>query len=433
MNVSTPLILRNRFDLARATYTRHKSLNFALLDQSVVSGGNFLTGVIVARALGIEGFGIFSLAWLAVLFMQSLQHALIGAPMLSIGPKQEAHQVRAYYSAILLQQIIVASLLALTIPALGFAAISLGYSNGLDSLILPLTLCIFFTQMHEFARRSCFARNMIVGAFVTDLVRNLSQFIVLLFLLFVLKGIASAAIVLYAIAACAALGVLAAAPAMPRFTRPGCEFGETTRRHFRFSKWLLGSAVLQWTSGNFYLIVAGIVLGPLAVGALKAAQTLFGVTHIFFQAAENILSPRAARIYKERGLAGLSPFIRKTALLGGALTGAACLAFAVPAKFWLLLLFGEEYVGYGFAVVGIAAGYFLMAMALPLRFACTAREETSPIFTGYLLATAFALVAAYPLIARFGLVGAVAGFAASHLIMLGNFWFHYERRMGGTV
>ena len=52
--------------IARATRQlgRYRHINWALADQGVVSGINFLTGIMLARFLGLEEFGRFTLAWM---------------------------------------------------------------------------------------------------------------------------------------------------------------------------------------------------------------------------------------------------------------------------------------------------------------------------------------------------------------------------------
>ena len=71
----------------------------------MVSGVNFLTGILLARYLGIEEFGRFTLAWMAVLFVNSIQHAMIVSPMMSIGPKQPEAETPAYFGAVVAQQV----------------------------------------------------------------------------------------------------------------------------------------------------------------------------------------------------------------------------------------------------------------------------------------------------------------------------------------
>ena len=92
--------------LAARLWTHYSHINWALADQTMVSGVNFLTGILLSRYLGLEEFGRFTLAWMAVLFVNSLQHAAIISPMMSIGPKQPEAEAPAYYGAIVVQQIV---------------------------------------------------------------------------------------------------------------------------------------------------------------------------------------------------------------------------------------------------------------------------------------------------------------------------------------
>ena len=94
-------------DLVARLLTRYSHVNWALADQAMVSGVNFLTAILLARYLGIEEFGRFTLAWMVVLFAASIQHAAINSPMMSTGPKQSTAERPAYYGAVVAQQIVV--------------------------------------------------------------------------------------------------------------------------------------------------------------------------------------------------------------------------------------------------------------------------------------------------------------------------------------
>ncbi len=85
---------------------QHSHLNWTLADQVMVSGVNFLTNILIARFLGLEDFGRFSLLWLLILLINSLQIALIISPMQSIGSQQSDQAAPSYYGAVLAQQLI---------------------------------------------------------------------------------------------------------------------------------------------------------------------------------------------------------------------------------------------------------------------------------------------------------------------------------------
>lgn len=83
-----------------------RSAKWALADQVIVSGFNFLTSLLLARILGIEEFGRYALAWTVVLFVQGIQYSTISSTMLSIGPKHDPPAARAYFGAIFVHQAI---------------------------------------------------------------------------------------------------------------------------------------------------------------------------------------------------------------------------------------------------------------------------------------------------------------------------------------
>ena len=74
-------------------------------------------------------------------------------------------------------------------------------------------------------------------------------------------------------------------------------FKETMTRHFEFSKWLLGTAMLQWLSGNYFIIAAASILGPIAVGAVRMVQNIMGLCHVLFLAMENFLPVELSLIH----------------------------------------------------------------------------------------------------------------------------------------
>jgi len=163
-------------------WTRYNHVNWALIDQAMVSGVNFLTGILLARYLGLEEFGRFTLAWMAVLFVNSIQHAAINSPMMSVGPKQPESEVRAYYGAIFVQQIVF-SCVIFVLLYLGVRLSAVMFPEWqADSLALPLASAALGFQFQDFLRRYFFTRERSSAAFANDAIRYLSQIIVLIWL-----------------------------------------------------------------------------------------------------------------------------------------------------------------------------------------------------------------------------------------------------------
>ena len=66
----------------------YSSTILALTDQAVVSGSNFLIGIVLARVLGIDDYGLFVLLWMMVLFGKSINQAFVTRPMMTLAPKK---------------------------------------------------------------------------------------------------------------------------------------------------------------------------------------------------------------------------------------------------------------------------------------------------------------------------------------------------------
>src|SRR6266481_4235035 len=140
----------------------------AFLDQGVVSGGNFVAGILMARAFGAYEFGWFTLAWLIVEFMASLQFAAVLQPMLNIGAKEDEAGSGRYYGAVAVQQALVCAFSALVVWA-GVSLSALFFDASLGPLAVPLSFAAVALQAQNFFRRYFFARARATVALVNDL------------------------------------------------------------------------------------------------------------------------------------------------------------------------------------------------------------------------------------------------------------------------
>ncbi|HYG98198.1 MAG TPA: hypothetical protein VD837_03640, partial [Terriglobales bacterium] len=68
---------------------RNKGAPWALVDQAIVSGCNFLTNLLVVRHLGIEQYGSFVTFNALLLYIWTWQLALFISPMMTLAPQIE--------------------------------------------------------------------------------------------------------------------------------------------------------------------------------------------------------------------------------------------------------------------------------------------------------------------------------------------------------
>ena len=379
----------------------------SLADQVVVSASNFLTVVLIARALGPREFGVFSIAWLIVLFFASLQFALISSPMMSIAPKQSPDDEPAYFGAVFFQQAVFSVISLLLVWLCASAVAVLAPQLGIGDLALPIALAAFAYQSKDFLRRYFFVVGRLRSAVTIDLISYLGQIAVVGWL-FTTENLGSRS-ALWAIIATSVISIVVFGPRVKSLGWRPAVFRQVFGRHWRFSRWLAADAALQFGSGYLYLFVAGGILGPAAVGALRAAQNLMGVIQVITLGLENIVPTKAGWHYHHYGVPGLLAYIGRVAVAGEVTTVLIGLVVAAAPEFWLGLVFGDSYVGHGGLVRLFAIIYAVVFVMTPIRAGLRAIEYTSPMLSSTAASSLVALASAYPLVRLFGVTGAALG------------------------
>ena len=504
--------------------TKHLILQLAsgkalvLFDQAIVSGGNFTLGVLLARLLGLEVFGTYSLLWMGVLFALSLHQAYMTQPMLSLFAGKNADEQPRYLRQLSKLQFIISAVITV-IALLVFGALKMANAGEEWLGYLPLTGALTAVYLfQDFLRKIFFLKKQ----YHPPLLLDLALYIPLLTALPLLHlaGRLDLPTALWAM-----LGAYGLSAGMSTFffrmnqgnlqnqnpaehpgfwdsmsaairrqsrpsatSRPGINIkpktqdettqtgknlaplssppfqgraerdlpnnpklkkstpfslqnlldsnlSKTAKEHYHFSIWLLGTSLLQWFSGNFFLIAAAGVLGTVAVGALRMAQNMVGLCHVIFLAMENIVPVEAAQHFFKHGQTQMFAYLRRVTivtsipviLMLGALTAAA------P---WLIRwLYGTEYLPYSYLVGVYALLYVFVFTGYPLRFALRTLQFTSPIFIAYCLSSGVSLLVAFPMARAWGLNGILAGLWGTQVLTLAVYvFFLWKKRQpaGGS-
>lgn len=389
--------------------SRYGHINWALADQGMVSGSNVLTGILLARFLGADGFGIYSLAWAILLFVASVHLPLIVGSMMSIGPKHSAEEAPSYYGAVIVQNLAVAVIgAAIVIISTEVSGVLVPAWN-IQHLALPLGMATFATVWQEFFRRYFFTRGRPSAAFAVDATRYVIQIGSLLGCFYWAPRLVDAGVALWIIAGAAALPAIISLKFLGTIRYRASVIKTITVRHYHASKWMVLSQPVEWASEYAFMFATGTFLGTASVGALRASQNVAALTNLLFLGLLNVVPARAARHLHEGGKAAMSGYLQRVTLVGTAATVAICLVLAATPGFWLHLFFGGQFAQYGEILRWWTLYYVANFFALPLRSGFRALEKTRPVFIAWLPAAGFALLSAGLLIPWFGLRGAVIG------------------------
>jgi O-antigen/teichoic acid export membrane protein len=411
---------------------RYWNINWALADQAMISGANFLTGILLARYLGVTEFGIFALGWAVVELVQGIQSSVVVTPMMSIGPRQAEHERTDYVGSVVVQQAGFAALSTALFLSGIWAATLLFPDWNLEALTWSLGTAVLVSQFQNFGRRLFFTYGRSVLAFFVDFVRYAGQVVILFWLLRTIQMDAGRAF--WVMSGTSLASTLLAVCFLERVSFSRDNLRVTFFRHWAFSKWLLLSELMRWATNNSYTFVAGSMIGAAGVGAIRATYNLLGLSNILTMGLENVVPPGAARRLRQGGKPLFLRYLRHVTLLGSCVVGAVSVIASAAPEFWLNLVYGKDYSGNGNLVVWWSVCYLIHFLAQQIGIGLRTIERTKSIFWAQFVTTIISVVSVYPLIYYFGLIGVMIGFltitAVRAAILAYGFFNHLQKLEG---
>ncbi len=382
----------------------------------MVSAVNFLTGVLLARYLGLVEFGIYALALSAISFTVNLQDSTILSSMQSLGPKQAHGKEESFFNLIKVEQFVF-SLLSGIVLLIGVIIANYMFPSwDCGKLAMPIAATCIFVQLQDFLRRYFFTIRKPSKAFANDFISYIGQ-IACLVLLFYAGNVTSVA-VLWVIAVTSAIAVLVGL----QWTEPArkpmkSEIEAVSKRQWGFSKWLTASAIMRWITSHFFTVISAAYLGVGAAGALRACQNILGVLHILFFGLGNVVPMQAAKYLHESGIRKMVSYMKKVTILGGGVTALFTAIIAIAPEFWLSLIYSEEYTMFSFVLRWFCLVYLIRFLCSSMIFGLRALEFTEANFWAYSAATLFTVTCFDLLLNNYKLQGAMIGIFITQLII----------------
>jgi O-antigen/teichoic acid export membrane protein len=377
--------------------TRSKGA-LSIVDQALISAGNFATGVILARTLEPAAFGIYVVASLAFWFTLTVQNGLLLTPLSINGAALDEHAFCRFFRANLPLQ---AGLAILFSAAVGLTAL---VWEPVRAVALPLTVVALFWQTQEFCRRVLYTRGLLGSAAVNNAV-NYDLQIPLLGVL-ALLGRLTLPTALWIMALTSLMATLFGAWQLRRFAvHERDDVWAVARSALHIAKWTTPSSVFLAAATQWYPAFVSALLGLASAGALGVINQLLNPLNLLTRPIQNYYLPAAVRTLTLTGTVGLNRVLQKAALMmAPAYLLYTLVVVAVPSLL-LQTIYGSAYVGYA----GVLRTF---ALVLPtyipvclLWLELNARRQQKYILVGEMWLAIEACVGGWLLIERFGIVG----------------------------
>ncbi len=385
-----------------------------MTDQAVFSGNSFVATILIARLFGPEDFGVYAAILLFIFLVMSVLTSIIIQPLQVTMARVENKHAYLSFSFWLQLALLTIVILGVAVTLTLDLAVFVPYQN----LIVGIVILMSGYIMHDFFRKLFLASAKIKSVLTIDSLSAVSQLTILLTAWFwktpsfdqfiIILGLGYTPSILFS--------MFLLKPNFEQITL-WKKFGLT---HYRQSRWLLLTALVQWWSANLFVVASGIVLGIKALGAFRLVQSLFGVLNMLLQTFENYALPQASiKLAQSEDMARM--YLKEISTKSAIAFGSVLLIVFIFAQPIIVLAGGQNYADFAFVVQGMSVLYFVIFMGYPIRLAIRALLLNSNFFIGYLFSLAFSLLAFKFFLETWGLLGAIGGLITSQLILI-SYW-----------
>jgi O-antigen/teichoic acid export membrane protein len=207
---------------------------------------------------------------------------------------------------------------------------------------------------------------------------------------------------------------------------------ETWIKNWIFGRWIMGGTTANWMAMEFYPVMTAGLINFAAAGAYRALQNLVAPIHVLIRATDTFLTPRASKIFQNKGLSALNRTIGTTySIIGIPIAAILFIAIVFPNEL-LFLFYGDTYLAFSSGVYIMAAYYVLLYFYSPALTALKATRISRPIFIAFIAAIIAMATVGILMILEWGLYGTLAGQLINALvvvIVLWGSWIHAKRKL----
>lgn len=396
---------------------------WAVADQGLFAGSNFILNVLLARWLIPQEYGTFVAVYSVFALVSVLHDALLIEPMLVFGPGKYKERMRRYLGALLYGHLGFSVVAGLALAAVGviFALAGAGtLSTTLIALAATAPLILFFWLV----RRACYA---IFRPYLAALAGALYMALMLAgaYLLYRSDQVSPP----LAFGLMGGSSLIAGALLLMRLGTgsPSGEAGlarEAFRDHLGYGRWSVATRGTTWITESSYLLLLPLWGGLGATAAIRALMNLIMPILQAYSALATILLPSLIR---ERGGEGFQRLARLSMVLFVASSVAYWIALVIFHQPLISWLYGGRYTEYGELVWALAALPLLVGAGEVLSTVLRALGGVGRVFWAGVAAVAVSLTLGLGAMVLLGVAGAVVWLLASRIAGLGVMAWSLDR------
>lgn len=410
--ITTHRELPSLFDRLRSFLNPMRKLS-SLVDQVLVSGGNFLTIAICAHALSLAEQGKFTYVFATYMALLLLNVAGVFQGAAVRAPTQEQH---TYKISLARLQLLQAFLLSLLVSGIWLVAGNVFGWQATGSEAWLLFIFLFLQQLADFDRRAAYIFSGTRRAIFSSAMLYPAR---IFWLLVIQPNTVSEVLAIMMVTALipAAITVFAAC-------RSNQESAQTwinaAKEHLSYSRLFIAGIPLVWLWVYIPIFILGVTYGKEQIALLGSIRGISNMANVLMEQIETKVAADWARMHHGNGAFALEAAVSRLLKVG--------------MIFWLvsmavILLFGREIVNlvlgslyaphWNLLLIGwIGYGVYFIARIFGIKHRTLGANQIE--FVGNISAVVTAMVAGFVLIPVLGATGAAWVYVVIAVAVLGS-------------
>ena len=379
--------------------------SWAIADQALFAGANFVLGVLLARWMSEVEYGVFATILVAHKFFASQYEALLTEPMLVFGSGRYKRYFSKYLGSLLQAHLGFVAIGSIPLLA-GWVLLNTFGKNELSSALIAMAIAEPLILLGPLMRKACYTKGVPKLATISG-----GIYVVLLLLgIYAFNNT-------YGLSYLSAFGLMGGSafvaglflmvmlrPAVPDRNM----LKVAAHKHWKYGRWASGSRVLQWIPNNIWYLVLPIWIGIEANATLYALLVFnLAITHTY-TALESLLVPTLVRA-REQGEAAFLGVARRMLAVFFAAGLLYWAVVSVSGESLISWLYQGKYVEEANLLIILGLVPVISGVSTVLIASLRAIERPDLVFWSVLASSVITLTFGLGLTFFYGLLGAAIG------------------------
>lgn len=386
-----------------------------VFDQGLYSFTNFLTGVLLARSLPKEDYGIYVLALSLIISIMGIQRAVITVPYTVYSQKHREDEFNAYTGSAFIHQII------LLIIAIAFSLIFSQYfflrerlSYNTMFMLFTLSLAAIGLLLRDFVRSYLLARLAVRQSVIMGVSVNIIQ-VVLLATLY-MEGLLTIHNAFLIIGGCSIIPSLYFFLKNSQIRVKTAQIIDHFRNNLKLGKWILGSTIISTLSSQSYPWLLAFFADKSSVAVLGVTLSLANIFGPLLQGINSYIFPKMAHSISAGTPLKVINIMKKSVIILSLIFAGWIICGVLIGEHLLELIYSSKYGGYSTILIILIFNSFISGVTGPLGYALASLERPDINFKSLIGGFIVTIFIGGFFVYKFGLYGAVLGMILSNMM-----------------